>query len=108
MAPDIQTIGHSEVSRVGKRGAIVVPARLRRRFGIEEGSLVTAEARDDGILIRPAVAMPVEIYSPERRAALLLSNAVDPKDYRAALLDVKAMGLDPDLIPHHKPGRGRR
>ena len=52
--------------------------------------------------------MPVEVYSPERRAALLLSNAVNAKDYRAALLDVKAMGLDPSLIPHHKPGRGRR
>jgi AbrB family looped-hinge helix DNA binding protein len=108
MTPDIQTIGKPDVSRVGKRGAIVVPARLRRRFGIEEGSLVTAEERDDGILIRPAVAVPVEVYSPERRAALLLSNAVDAADYRAALRDVKAMGLDPDLIPHHQPGRRRR
>ena len=48
MVSDIQTIGHSEVSRVGKRGAIVVPARLRRRFGIEEGSLVTAESAKTG------------------------------------------------------------
>ena len=108
MESDIETIGRSEVRRVGQRGVIVVPARLRRRFGIEEGSLVTAEEREDGILIRPAVAMPVEVYSPERKAALLLSNAVDAKDYRAALRVVKAMGLDPGLIPHHKPGRGRR
>ena len=27
-------------ARVGKRGAIIVPARLRKRFGIEEGSMV--------------------------------------------------------------------
>jgi bifunctional DNA-binding transcriptional regulator/antitoxin component of YhaV-PrlF toxin-antitoxin module len=26
---------------------------MRRRFGIDEGSLVIAEERDDGILIRP-------------------------------------------------------
>ncbi|HEX3095383.1 MAG TPA: AbrB/MazE/SpoVT family DNA-binding domain-containing protein, partial [Candidatus Angelobacter sp.] len=43
-----------ESAKVGKRGAIIVPARLRKRFGIEEGTLVTAEEREDGILIRPA------------------------------------------------------
>jgi bifunctional DNA-binding transcriptional regulator/antitoxin component of YhaV-PrlF toxin-antitoxin module len=36
---------------------------MRRRFGIDEGSLVIAEERDDGILIRPPVAVPVEISS---------------------------------------------
>jgi len=90
-------------SRVGKRGTIVVPSRLRRRFGIEQGSLVIAEEREDGILIRPAVAVPVEVYTPKRKAQFLLWNAVDPKDYRAARLAVKRMGLDPDAIPHHPP-----
>jgi len=47
---------------------VVIPAALRRRFGIEEGSLVVAEATEEGILIRPAVAMPVEIYTPRRKA----------------------------------------
>ena len=36
-----------ETSKVGKRGAIVVPARLRRKFGIEEGGLVVAEEREE-------------------------------------------------------------
>jgi len=44
-----------ESAKVGKRGAIVVPAKLRKRFGIEEGTVVTAEEREDGILIRPAL-----------------------------------------------------
>ena len=51
-------------SRVGKRGTMVIPAALRRRFGIEEGSLVIAEAREEGILIRPAIALPLESYTP--------------------------------------------
>jgi len=38
-----------ETSKVGKRGTVVVPARLRRKFGIEEGQLVLAEERPDGI-----------------------------------------------------------
>ncbi len=63
-----------ESARVGKRGAMVVPAKLRKRFGIEEGTVVTAEAREDGILIRPAVIIPVEKYGPERKAEFLLST----------------------------------
>ncbi|MGO9269512.1 MAG: AbrB/MazE/SpoVT family DNA-binding domain-containing protein, partial [Terriglobia bacterium] len=85
---------------MGKRGTVVVPARLRRRFGIEEGGLVVTEERPDGILIRPAIALPVEIYTPERKAAFLLSNAVDAEDYRAAVVEVKRMGLEPARIPH--------
>lgn len=92
-----------ETSKVGKRGAIVIPASLRKRFGIEEGTLVIAEAREDGILVRPAVALPVETYSPERVAEFLLSNATDKEDYENAVEKVRALGLDPDHIPHVKP-----
>ena len=99
--------GIMETSKVGKRGSVVVPARLRRKFGIKEGGLVVAEERPDGILIRPAVALPVEIYTPERKAEFLLSNAVDTEDYRAAVAQVKEMGLDPANIRHHKPRKRR-
>ena len=92
-----------ETSKVGKTGAVVIPARLRKRFGIQEGALVIAEERDDGILIRPAVALPVETYSPERVAEFLLTNAVDAKDYTKAVAQVRKMNLDPDSIPHVKP-----
>jgi AbrB family looped-hinge helix DNA binding protein len=90
-------------AKVGKRGAIVVPAKLRKRFGIEEGSLVTAEASDDGILIRPAVVVPVEKYTPERKSEFLLSTATSRKDYLQARKAVKKLGLDPDSIPHRRP-----
>jgi AbrB family looped-hinge helix DNA binding protein len=92
-----------ESARVGKRGAIIVPARLRKRFGIEEGSVVTAEERDDGILIRPAVIVPVERYTPERKAEFLLSTATTDADYRKARKAVRKLGLDPDKIPHRRP-----
>jgi AbrB family looped-hinge helix DNA binding protein len=93
----------AETSRVGKRGTVVIPAPLRRRFGIEEGSLVIAEERPEGILIRPAVALPLETYTPERQAEFLLSNAVDAEDYASAVREVRAMGLDPDRIVHRRP-----
>jgi len=92
-----------EPSKVGKRGTVVIPVALRRRYGIEEGAMVIAEAWDDGILIRPAVVLPVEVYTPERKAQFLLSNAVDGRDYEDAVRAVRAMGLDPAQIPHYKP-----
>ena len=90
------------ISRVGKRGTVVIPAALRRRYGIEEGSLIIAEGREEGILIRPAVAVPLESYTPERKAEFLLSNAVDKEDYARAEEEVRRMGLDPNTILHHE------
>jgi AbrB family looped-hinge helix DNA binding protein len=89
--------------KMGKRGTVVIPARLRRQFGMEEGSLIVAEAHQEGILIRPAVQLRVESYTPERRAEFLLSNAVDAKDYDRARKLVRDMGLDPARIRHRKP-----
>lgn len=93
----------AETTKVGKRGTVVIPAKLRRRLGLEEGTLVIAEEREGGVLLRPAVALPVETYSPERRAEFLLSNAADADDYARAVREVRRLGLDPDEIPHEKP-----
>ncbi len=94
----------SETGRIGKRGTFVIPAKLRRIFGIREGSEVIAEETPEGILIRPAITVPLEIYGPERKAEFLLSNAVDDADYQRALNEVRKMGLDPAKIRHHRPG----
>lgn len=101
----MKTILERETTRVGKRGSVVIPAHMRRRFGLEEGSLVIAEAREDGLLLRPAMALPVEIYTPDRRAEFLLNNAVDAADYLEAVRTVREMGLDPENICHVKPGK---
>ena len=55
------------------------------------------------ILLRPAVALPVENYTPERQAEFLLSNAVDKDDYARAVAEVRAMGFNPDELPHRRP-----
>lgn len=92
-----------ETTRLGSRGTLVIPATLRRQYGLRTGSLIIAEPRDDGILLRPAVAVPIETYGPERRAELLLSTAIDEADYASAVEEVRDMGLDPDTIPHRTP-----
>ena len=102
-SPTKARAGEPEPSRVGKRGSVVIPAALRRRYGIEEGTFVLAEACESGILIRPALVLPVEVYTPERKAQFLLSNSVSSGDYAAAVAQVRKMGLDPSKIPHYKP-----
>ena len=87
---------------------MVLPAKLRRRLGIEEGSFVVAEERENGILIRPATVLPIEVYTPERRAEFLLNNAVTIEDYRRAPTTVERIDLDPDQIKHHRPSKQHR
>lgn len=93
----------SESGRVGKRGAVELPANMRRRFGIDEGSTVLMEPTEEGILIRPAVVLPIEMYTAARKAEFLLNNAVGLEDYRRAVAEVRNLGIDPDTIPHEKP-----
>jgi AbrB family looped-hinge helix DNA binding protein len=91
-----------ETTKIGRRGTVVIPAKLRHKYGLEEGSLVVAEARTEGVLLRPVVTLPVEIYTPERKAEFLLNNAITPEDYAWAVKEVKKLGVDPQKIPCKK------
>lgn len=51
---------------VTDRGLITLPARLRKELGLKPDDVLIAETTADGLLLRPAVTLPVELYSPER------------------------------------------
>ena len=51
---------------VSGRGLIALPAAMRKAAGIRPQDCLIAETTAEGILLRPAVTLPVEIYSPER------------------------------------------
>ena len=53
---------------VSGRGLIALPAEMRKAAGIRLHDSLIAETTPEGILLRPAVTLPVEIYSPERVA----------------------------------------
>ncbi len=93
----------AETTKIGRRGTVVIPAPLRRKYGMEEGSLVLVEERTEGVLLRPVVTLPVEIYTPERKAEFLLNSAVTQEDYAWAVKEVRKMGIDPKTIPHERP-----
>jgi len=92
-----------DITKVGKRGTVVIPAALRKKYGFEEGSQLIVEALPDGVFLRPVVTLPVEIYTPERKAEFLLNSTITPEEYSLAVKKVRNMGLDPETIPHTKP-----
>ena len=89
--------------KVGQRGTIIIPAEIRDRLGLTEGSLAIIEEKDGTLLIRPAIAVPVEEYTLRRKAQLLLNNEVDREDYERIREEVVRMGFNPDDIRHRRP-----
>ena len=47
---------------------MTLPKELRKRLGVAAGGVVMASASEDGIVLHPAVAYPIELYSDERIA----------------------------------------
>lgn len=88
--------------QMGKRGTVVIPAKMRHRYKLDEGSIMLFEEREDGILMRPAVVQSTkaEIYTPERLAEFFLNNVMTKEGYLEARKDVEQMGIDPDSIDH--------
>jgi antitoxin PrlF len=53
---------------VTSRGVVTLPAKLREALGLKADDQLIAETTPDGLLLRPAVTLPVEIYSDRRVA----------------------------------------
>ncbi len=51
---------------VSGRGLIALPAEMRKAAGIRPQDSLIAETTPEGILLRPALILPLEIYTPER------------------------------------------
>ena len=90
----------AEYIRMGKRGTVVIPADARRRYGLDEGEMLVMEESAGGLMLKPVRAYEVEVYTPERTAEFLLNNAVTAAEFDDALAEVRAMGIDPDALPH--------
>ena len=70
------------------RGVVTLPAKLRRALGLRADDQLIAETTPEGLLLRPAVTLPVEIYSEKRirefdaaeaELAKILSHRSGPK-----------------------------
>jgi AbrB family looped-hinge helix DNA binding protein len=53
---------------VTSRGVVTLPAKLRAALGLKPDDHLIAETTPEGLLLRPAVTLPVEVYSEVRIA----------------------------------------
>lgn len=51
---------------ITSRGVVTLPAKLRRALGLKADDQLIAETTPEGLLLRPAVTLPLEVYTPER------------------------------------------
>lgn len=51
---------------INERGVITIPAALRQSLGLKANDELILEEADGGILMRPAVSVPLEVYTEER------------------------------------------
>jgi antitoxin PrlF len=51
---------------MSSRGALTLPAKLRRAVGLKPEDPIIAETTPEGLLLRPAATLPVELYTQER------------------------------------------
>jgi antitoxin PrlF len=73
---------------ITSRGVITLPAKLRQALGLKAEDHLIAETTPEGLLLRPAVTIPIEIYTAERvrefdaaeqELAVYLANKVPAK-----------------------------
>ena len=51
---------------VGRRGVVTLPEKFRMALGIRADGRLIAEMTPAGLLLRPALTVPIEIYSDDR------------------------------------------
>jgi AbrB family looped-hinge helix DNA binding protein len=88
----------STTIKMGKRGTIVLPSKLRKQFGLVDGSLLIAEAKDGGVSLRPTYVYEPEVWSPEETAYFILINSITKEEWDRNLPSVLEMGVDPTKI----------
>jgi bifunctional DNA-binding transcriptional regulator/antitoxin component of YhaV-PrlF toxin-antitoxin module len=51
---------------ITSRGVVTLPVKLRQALGLKADDRLIAETTPQGLLLRPSVTLPVELYTPER------------------------------------------
>ena len=52
--------------QINERGGLTLPKKLRRALGVEKGGVMMVEPAEGGLLLRPAVAYSIELYTDDR------------------------------------------
>jgi AbrB family looped-hinge helix DNA binding protein len=56
---DINEIGRMSIGKVGQKGQIVIPSALRKKYGIQNSTMISITDGEGVILIRPLYDDPI-------------------------------------------------
>lgn len=51
---------------INSRGVVTLPAKLRQALGLKADDQLIAETTPEGLLLRAAVTLPLEVFTPKR------------------------------------------
>lgn len=60
---------------LNERGVITIPATVREAYGLKANDELILEDTEAGLLLRPSVSVPLEIYSESRIAEFARDEA---------------------------------
>ena len=60
---------------ISERGTITLPKKMRKTLALKPEDQLIAETVKDGILLRPAVTLPIELYTDERISEFNVAEA---------------------------------
>ncbi len=80
---------------ISDRGVLTLPAKLRKELGLKGNDPLIAETTADGLLLRLAVALPLEIYTPAREREFDEEEQAVAKWLRTRMKDRNPESSDP-------------
>lgn len=89
-----------ETLKLSARCTLTLPSRLRKRYALKPHDLLLAEPTGEGILLKPALATPIELSSDEPLAESeqnkepVSHNSPEETNSRQVL----------DMLSHRSPG----
>jgi bifunctional DNA-binding transcriptional regulator/antitoxin component of YhaV-PrlF toxin-antitoxin module len=85
---------------MAKDGSIVIPLEARKKLGLENGGELELYVTANGFLaINDDASFEGEIYTPKRKAELLLNNAFTKEEWDEIVASLLAEGIDPKAFP---------
>jgi len=85
---------------MAKDGSIVIPLEARQKLGLENGGELELYVTANGFLaINDDASFEGEIYTPERKAELLLNNAMTQEEWDEIVAILATEGIDPRQFP---------
>ena len=68
---------------VSSRGQLTLPSEIRKKYGIDEGSVLIIDDRDGELVLKLAQVTEVEFYSESQIKSWVRSDAINSGDRQA-------------------------